>query len=128
MVKRNQVLIWTVGLVGASVVGAVASLFRDEGRLLAGLVFAVMAVGPMVGFATIFLAKTEPGPRHETVEKRWMLEATSGAWGDLVMGLGIFLAAVSIAGLDFELEPMFVLVAAMASAALRYWLLARSAE
>ncbi|MGF1666253.1 MAG: hypothetical protein ACFCVC_08280 [Acidimicrobiia bacterium] len=126
--KQNRVLIWAVGLLGASVVGAVASLFRDEGRLLAGLVFGVMTLGPMVGLATIFFARTEAGPRHETVEKRWMLEATSGAWGDLVMGLGVFLAVVSIAGLDFGLEPIIVLVAAMASAALRYWLLARAAE
>lgn len=123
---------WTVTVAGALViataVGLVAAAVRDDGpEWLLFTAFAVATVVPAfggLGLLTGAMRADKPKHDEETVEHEWFVRATSGAFTDLLLVLGIVVFVTSV--LDGpDLPLVLVIVLAMADVAVRYTALSR---
>ncbi len=123
---------WTlavlVGLAVASVVGLLAWLLSPVTPALSGVVFAVtsLPVGITLGWVIFVAPATMPTSPHaeDSIEVTWMDQALTGTATDLVVVIGLTLAAVSIT--RWELPTVLLLLAllivAFGSASVRYTL------
>ena len=110
----------------AAGVGAIAATFNQGPFLLTMLVFALAILPAAYGIGSLVLiGHIEPEHHEETVEHRWMMRATSEAFLDMVMGLGVLLAVVSVFAIDLggRTTLVFVLGAAILDVAVRYGVL-----
>ena len=115
-----------IGVAAAAVTGGIAAWFTTEGDpTLRFIVFAVMTLPVGIGAGALLLAPTATPEHHEdSVESAWMTQASSGAFLDLLLALG--LATTATAVLDTAPVPTVVFcVLGMADVALRYALLQR---
>jgi len=112
----------------AAGVGAIAATFNQGPFLLTMLVFGLAVLPAAYGIGTLVLiGPIEPEYHEETVEHRWMVRASSGAFLDVVIGVGVTLAVISVFAIDLEARTtlVFVLGAAMVDVAVRYAMLRR---
>lgn len=120
-------------LVGASLVGGLAALFRPEHPWVAFLVFAGCALGPMLAlgwFAYVSRYTVTPDPHAEDgVEHRWYEQAASGAFHDLIMFGGMALVVVSVVQVDFSGSDalLLLLILGAVDVLVRYGVLKRRA-
>lgn len=125
-VARRSIAV-VVGSALAVIVGVVAASLRGE--TAAGIVF-FAAIAPIaVGALWVLLPGGSPeAPKHpeDTVEHEWMLRASSGAFLDVLIAMGL---AVSVASVfDVEQVPLVLFVVlAMADFAIRFWTVQRRA-
>lgn len=129
------VLMLVTGLALAATVGLVAATVREGGddRLLAFAVFAGTTAGPWLSVTWfVFVARhtVRPDPhRADNAESRWMTEATSSTFHDLVIACGVTLFLVSISGIEIRATAILagILLVAAIDTAVRYRLLKRRA-
>jgi len=123
---------WTATALGslaiAAAVGLAAVSVRDDGP--PWLLFTAFAVATLVpafaGLAMLTHAVPDERSEHddETVEHAWFVRATSGAFTDLLLVLGVVVFVTSV--LDGpELPVALVIVLAMVDVMVRYTLLSR---
>lgn len=120
----------TVGVVLAAALGAVAALVRGGDYWLVAGIFALCLLGPPTGFGWLgFLGLDGPEEEHseESIERRWLERATSGAFLDVLLTTSLALGIVSI--FDLTVEGMDVLLAVVAlsmlDSVIRYLVLSR---
>jgi hypothetical protein len=120
---------WFVAvLIGAAVstlAGVVAWALSPIAAGLSGIVFALAALpfGVMLGWIIAVAPKSQPSPHtSETAEASWMNTALAGTATDVVLAVGLGLAAISIvrSELPTQLVLLGVLLVAFASTATRY--------
>ncbi|GHJ57642.1 hypothetical protein NOK12_01610 [Nocardioides sp. OK12] len=109
---RPWLLATAPALVLAAGVGAVAARVRDDAPAeVSFTVFAVMTFGCFLALGAVLLDRTERPEQHEdSIESQWARSASSGAFYDLVVALGVvtFLTALLDAG-HVPLWPFVVL-------------------
>lgn len=121
------VLAVVTSLVLASIVGAVASVFYDENRLLGFVIFAACTAGTFFALGwVVFVSKytVEPDAHAEdNIESKWYAKATSGAFHDVITTAGIALVVLSISRLEVSGDTvlLLILILAMVSFAVRFW-------
>ncbi|MEK8070037.1 hypothetical protein [Rhodococcoides navarretei] len=117
-----------LGIALAAVVGVVAASVRDDGGWQVALVFAAATAPALVGAMWTLVPQRSPKmPENpeDSVEFQWLQQASSGAFFDLLIALGVATAASAI--LDTELVPVVAFLAlAMADVAVRYLVLSRT--
>jgi hypothetical protein len=114
-------------IVTMTVAGAAAAFADPDDRLAAALVFAacVAPVGWALGWALLVAPVEDPPSPHaeDDVERVWMQRATSAAFLDMLIVLGLALTVVSVVGTG-DASPQLVLTlvlgGAMLDAAVRY--------
>ena len=121
-------------LIGAASYG-LASSQGDAGPRFPAVTGAVMAASALpVGAALAWLFLVDRTTlrgavrdTEETIEGRWLEKAQSGAFGDLLVVLGLGTAVASLAGWDLDASTagVVLLLAMTLSAAVRYLLLKR---
>lgn len=119
-------LVVGVGIALAALTGTVAAYAQTGGMDGLRLVtFAVMSLPCWIGLVSL-LRSTGERPAHdeESVETQWITRATSGAFLDLLLVLGVATTATAVLGTDAVPTVAFVVVA-MADAAARYAILMR---
>ena len=123
---------WSITAVGAiaisAAVGLVAATVRDDGApWLLFTAFAIATLVPAVGglgLLTGAMKADKTQHDEETVEHEWFVRATSGAFTDLLVVLGVVVFVTSVLdGPDLPLA--LVIVLAMADVAVRYTALSR---
>ena len=123
---------WTATTVGslllAAAVGLVAATVRDDGApWLLFTAFAGATLIPAVGgLALLTGAVRADRTEHddETIEHEWFVRATSGAFTDLLLVLGVVVFVTSV--LDGpDLPLVLVIVLAMVDVMVRYTALSR---
>lgn len=118
-------------LVGAGVVGGVASLTRPENPGAAFLIFAACTLAPMAMLGWfVFVSRytvTVEAHAEESVEHRWYANATTGAFHDLMAMGGIALLVLSISRLEVPGTDVLLwfLILAAVDVAVRYQVLKR---
>ena len=115
-----------VGVALAALTGTIAAYAQTGGMDALRLVtFGVMSLPCWIGVISL-LRSNEERPEHndESVEMQWITHATSGAFLDLLLVLGIATTATAVLGTDAVPTVAFVVVA-MADAAARYAILQR---
>ncbi|WP_186627719.1 hypothetical protein [Rhodococcus sp. BP22] len=125
-VARRSIAV-VVGSALAVIVGVVAASLRGE--TVAGIVF-FAAIAPIsVGALWVLLPGGAPeAPEHpeDTVEHEWMLRASSGAFLDVLIAMGLAVSVASV--LDVEQVPLVLFVVlSMADFAIRFWTVQRRA-
>lgn len=127
-----SILRWVVVAVGgvslAVATGAGASYAREGSWGLATVtVFALLTFPCWVGLLRVLLAGPDEAPpeHHEdSVEARWVERATSAAFLDVVIALGLATAATSVAGIA-PVSGVVFLTLAMVDVSVRYAVLQR---
>lgn len=115
-----------IGVVVAAVVGVLAWALSPVAPEVSGIVFAIAALpfGVMLGWIIAVAPKTLPASPHpsDTAESAWLSTALAGTATDLVVVVGLGLAAISIARLELptQLVLLGILLVAFASTATRY--------
>ncbi|PZP23561.1 MAG: hypothetical protein DI613_17625 [Kocuria rhizophila] len=118
-------------LVLASIVGAIASMFYDENRLLGFVIFAACTAGTFFALGwVLFVSKyTVESDEHaeDNIERRWYDKATSGAFHDIITTVGIALFVLAITRLEVSgmVVLTLILVLAVVSFAVRFWVARR---
>ncbi|MEX5273159.1 hypothetical protein RF638_04305 [Kocuria sp. CPCC 205235] len=121
------VLSIVMALVLASIVGAIASVFYDENRLLGFVIFSACTAGTFFALGwVLFVSKytvEEDAHAEDNIEHRWYDKATSGAFHDIITTAGIALFALSVTRLEVSGTAVLILLLtlAMASFGLRFW-------
>lgn len=124
-IRRSWLLAVLAGVALAALTGAVAAWAQGGSDSLRFVTFGVMSLPCWIGLAGLLRAP-EPRPQHDeaSIETQWMTRATSGAFLDLLLVLGI--ATTLTAVLDTQPVPTVAFcVLAMADSAARYALLLR---
>ena len=114
-----------IGAAVAALAGLVAWALSPVAPGLSGIVFAVTALpfGVMLGWIIAVAPKSLPAPHSsDTAETTWMNTALAGTATDVVLVVGLGLAAISIAQseLPTQLVLLGILLVAFASTATRY--------
>jgi hypothetical protein len=96
------------GLVGAALVGAVAAWARtDASDTVTFTVFAAMSLPFIVALVAIALDRTSYPERDEdSIESQWTTRASSGAFYDTMVAMGLATFATSV--LDTAAVPVWV--------------------
>lgn len=127
-VALSRVPAVVLGIALAAGVGIVAASVREDGGWQVGLVFAAAVAPALVGAMWTLVPQRSPKmPENpeDSVEFQWLQHASSGAFFDLMIALGLASAASAI--LDTELVPVVAfLVLAMADVAVRYLVVSRT--
>jgi hypothetical protein len=115
-----------VGVALAALTGTIAAYAQTGGMDALRLVtFGVMSLPCWVGLVSLLRSADErPAHDEESVEMQWITQATSGAFLDLLLVLGIATTATAVLGTD-AVPTVAFLVVAMADAAARYAILVR---
>ena len=132
--RSARIVAWakaiTVGVFVAGVIGVIAALARGGDFWLTVAVFALCTLGPATGFGMLaFLGLDGPQEEHaeESIERRWLDKAASGAFVDVFLASSVALAIVST--FDVSVEGIDVLIGvvllAMIAPAVRYVVLSR---
>lgn len=115
-----------LALVLAAGAGAIASVFYEENRLLAFIIFAGCTAGTFyalgwVLFVSKYTVKSDPHA-EDNVEGRWYDTATSGAFGDLITTAGIALILISLTRIEVSgfTVLLLLLILAVVSVLVRY--------
>ncbi|WP_143469951.1 hypothetical protein [Kocuria sp. WRN011] len=125
------VLSIVMALVLASIVGAIASVFYDENRLLGFVIFSACTAGTFFALGwVLFVSKytvEEDAHAEDNIEHRWYDKATSGAFHDIITTAGIALFALAITRLEVSgmVVLTLILVLAVVSFAVRFWVARR---
>ncbi len=125
-IRTNWLVAAAVAVVLAAVTGTVAAYAQTGGMDQLRLVtFAVMSLPCWIGLVTLLRADDE-GPEHaeDSVEMQWITQATSGAFLDLLLVLGIATTATAVLGTE-AVPTVAFLVIAMVDAAARYGIVQR---
>ena len=98
------------GLLGAGAVGAIAAAVRDDGPdLVTFTVFAVMALPFLAALVAIALDRTEhPEQAEDSIESQWTTRASSGAFYDTMVAMGLATFATSV--LDTDSLPLWLFI------------------
>ncbi len=122
---------WAAAAVGALALsvatGLAAAYFRPEDeQTVAFFAFALVQLPVWFGLFTIVLTPDRDQPAHpeDSVESTWLLRASSGAFYDLFIALGLTTAVTTIADMS-PLDPALFLVLAMVDVGVRYLVLRR---
>lgn len=113
--SRTTTTRWVVatvaGLAGAVAVGVVAALARSDGPdAVTFTVFAAMSLPFLVALVAIALDRTPHPERDEdSIESQWATRASSGAFYDTMVALGLATFATSV--LDTAAVPGWVFLA-----------------
>ncbi|MBD2762522.1 MULTISPECIES: hypothetical protein [unclassified Candidatus Sulfotelmatobacter] len=116
-----------MALVLASLVGAIASVFYDENRVLGFVIFAACSVGTFFVLGWVLFVSTytvaEDPHAEDNIEHRWYDRATSGAFHDILTTAGIALVVVTITRIEVSGVSvlLLLLILAMISCAVRFW-------
>lgn len=118
------------GVVVAGSLGVLAAVVRAGNFWLATGVFAICLLGPAIGFGMLaFLGVDGPDEDHpeQSIERRWLDKATSGAFVDVLVASGVALTIVSVFDLavDGSDTLLAVVVLAMFSPFVRYVVISR---
>lgn len=92
-----------VGIFAAAAIGGLATLFRDDHTLLVFIVFAGATLGPAIATALLVLEPSKanaPARLPGSIEQNWWQRASSQAFVDLMIVVGVALFAVSVADLS----------------------------
>lgn len=131
-VQGRKVLAVVAGTTLAAAIGLLATLFRDGDGWLVFAVFAFASLGPSIAAAVVVLLPrpaSAPSEPTESIEWTWWRRASSGAFTDLlvVLGLALFVVSVTDASeLHTGLVLTTVLVLAWIDVAIRAALLRRT--
>jgi len=109
-------------------IGALAATFNEGPTLVTTVAFTLATMPASVGiWMIVFRPPSTPEYHEDTVEHRWMSRATSGAFLDLVTGLGVLLTVISVFDLEIgsQLVLVVLLLAAGADVFTRYAVLRR---
>lgn len=116
-----------MALVLASIVGAVASVFYSENRVLGFVIFAACTVGTFFALGWVLFVSqytvVEDPHAEDNIEHRWYDKATSGAFHDILTTGGIALVVLSITRVEISGVSVLLvlLILAMISVAVRFW-------
>ena len=115
----------TLGVAASAALGYAATLLRpSDGALAVVAIFMALTAPALIGIAWILLVPVEPEYRHgeDTVERAWYRQAVYGAFHDLLITLGLTLAALSVGRVEVAGTTMLIviLVALAADVAVRY--------
>jgi hypothetical protein len=125
-IRSNWLVATAVGVTLAALTGTMAA-YAQTGGLdpLRLIVFGVMSLPCWIGLVSLLRADDErPAHDDESIEMQWTTQATSGAFLDLLLVLGIATTATALLGLEAVPTVAFVVVA-MGDAAARYAILQR---
>lgn len=101
---RSTATRWTIagvaGLLGACAVGGVAAAVRDDAPdAVTFAVFAVMTLPFVAALVAIALDRTEhPERAEDSIESQWTTRASSGAFYDTIIAMGLATFATSVLG------------------------------
>ena len=117
------------GAVALAVATGAAASYAREGtwEILTVAVFALLSSPCWAGLLSILLAGPDerpPAHHEDSVESRWIERATSSAFLDVVLALGLATAATNIADIR-PVSGVVFLTLAMVDAAVRYAVLQR---
>ncbi|WP_062137774.1 hypothetical protein [Demequina aestuarii] len=122
----RRILTGVTGVAVAGTVGVLAWLLSPVAPLLSGIVFAATALpfGVALSWILIIAPKTVPESPHasDSVETTWLNRALAGTANDLVIVVGLSLAAVSITRVELPtaLVLLAILLIAFTSTMARY--------
>ena len=128
---RDLLVAWGTGLLVAAALGLGVAVLRGEQFWLVFAVFTACFLGPSIGLAWLTVGagrRIEIDARaEENVETRWIEKAASGALFDLLMVVGLLLAAMSLVGLEIpsDVGLLGIWAFAIADGGLRYALIRR---
>jgi len=124
--RTRWIVAGAVGVALAALTGTIAAYAQTGGADTLRLVtFGVMSLPCWLGLASLLLTKDDHPEHHEdSVEMQWITQATSGAFLDLLLVLGIATTATAVLGTEAVPTVAFVVVA-MADSAARYAILQR---
>jgi hypothetical protein len=111
---RSTATRWTIagvaGLLGACAVGGVAAAVRDDAPdAVTFAVFAVMTLPFVAALVAIALDRTEhPERAEDSIESQWTTRASSGAFYDTIIAMGLATFATSV--LDTASLPLWLFV------------------
>ena len=125
-IRTSWLLAGAVGVALAALTGTIAAYAQTGGADTLRLVtFGVMSLPCWLGLLWLAVAEDESPEHHEdSVEMQWITQATSGAFLDLLLVLGIATTATAVLGTD-AVPTVAFLVVAMADCAARYAILQR---
>ena len=125
-IRTNWLVAAAVGVTLAALTGIVAAWAQTGGLdSLRFVTFGVMSLPCWVGLVTLLRSEDDrPAHADESVEMQWITEATSGAFLDLLLVLGVATTASAVLGLE-AVPTVALLVVAMLDAAARYAILQR---
>lgn len=115
-----------IGVLLAALTGAVAAWFQTGGfDMLRFVAFSITTAPVWVGLAAALLS-TKDGPEHpeDSVEMQWLTRATSAAFLDLLLVLGLTTTVTAVLGTPAVPTVVFCVIA-MVDAAARYLILER---
>ncbi|MBW8173912.1 hypothetical protein K0651_12720 [Ornithinimicrobium sp. Arc0846-15] len=124
--KARWAMAGAIGLVLAAGLGLIAGLTRDN-FWLSFTVFTVVMAPALVALSAMVLGEgqgSEPAYAEDTIETHWARVAGLGAFLDLVIAMGLSVAAASILHLP-SIPLVFFLLLAMSDFAMRLWRLSR---
>lgn len=116
-----------MALVLASIVGAIASMFYNENRVLGFVIFAACTAGTFFALGWVLFVSTytvaEDPHAEDNIEHRWYDKATSGAFHDILTTCGVALVVLTITRIDVSGVSvlLLLLILAMISCAVRFW-------
>jgi hypothetical protein len=125
-IRTSWLLAGAVGVALAALTGTVAAYAQTGGMDPLRLVtFGVMSLPCWLGLVALLRAEDDrPAHDEESVEMQWITQATSGAFLDLLLALGIATTATAVLATE-AVPTVAFLVIAMADAAARYGILQR---
>lgn len=125
-IRTKWVVAGAVGVALAALTGTIAAYAQTGGLdTLRLITFGVMSLPCWLGLVAL-LRSEEDRLAHddESVEMQWITQATSGAFLDLLLALGIATTATAVLG-THSVPTVAFLVIAMADSAARYAILQR---
>lgn len=108
--RKRWIIAAGVGVIGACTVGGIAAAVRDDAPdTVTFAVFAAMTLPFIAALVAIALDRTDYPERDEdSIESQWTTRASSGAFYDTIVAMGLATFATSV--LDTASLPLWIFV------------------
>lgn len=108
--RKRWIIAAGVGVIGACAVGGIAAAVRDDAPdTVTFAVFAAMTLPFIAALVAIALDRTDYPERDEdSIESQWTTRASSGAFYDTIVAMGLATFATSV--LDTASLPLWIFV------------------
>lgn len=130
--RRRLPALWAAAPIGALIAAAIGGVMALTGGagpepMVGALAVSLITVWPCIGGVWLLLVDRETlrgatANPEQSIESRWYERASSGAFSDVLLIVGIGTAVIAVAGIEVPalLALSAVIVVAMASVAVRY--------
>ena len=129
--RMRLIVVTIVGTVLTLGCAGLGALLAGDGRALVTFVVYAVVMAPL-WYCTALILISNPEQedpvthREETAEYEWMRKAMAGAFGDVMIAMGLSTALLSMLGAPSVPTVVFIGLG-MVSSALRYWAVSRRA-